>query len=206
MGGTLQLLNELGVAWVQIDEPKFRLSIAQNFLPNIGSVYHMRLHRRNAEKWWRHDRSEDRYDYLYSGAELEPFAEAAGATSQLVKKLYLYLNNHFAAKAVANAVVLKHLLDIPVAGVITRRRSSIATRRSGVSSATQLRRRTPRRNCFSLQEPGGPNDRGVLGVTSTLAQTTAPGGSPGTCLRHRPTRVTPTCRQSAAIAQRPHAG
>ncbi len=30
--------------------------------------------------------------------------------------MYLYLNNHFAAKAVANAVVLKDQLDMPVEG------------------------------------------------------------------------------------------
>ena len=113
---TLTLLNELGAAWVQIDEPKFRFSIAQNYLPNVRSFYYMRLHGRNADKWWRQDRAEDRYDYLYSGAELKPFAETADAASRLVKKLYLYLNNHFAAKAVANAAVLKHSLGMAVPG------------------------------------------------------------------------------------------
>ena len=116
VGATLTLLNDLGAAWVQIDEPKFRFSIAQNYLPNVGSVYYMRLHGRNADKWWRHDRAEDRYDYLYSGAELKPFAETVDAASRLVKKLYLYLNNHFAAKAVVNAVVLKDQLGIPIRG------------------------------------------------------------------------------------------
>ena len=76
----------------------------------------MRLHERNTQKWWRHDRAEERYDYLYSAPELKPFAETADAASRLVKKMYLYLNNHFAAKAVANAVVLKDQLDMPVEG------------------------------------------------------------------------------------------
>ena len=66
VAGTLRLLNGLGAAWVQIDEPKFRLSIAQNHLPNVESFYYMRLHGRNARKWWRHDRAEERYDYHYS--------------------------------------------------------------------------------------------------------------------------------------------
>ena len=116
IGSTLTLLNQLGAAWVQIDEPKFRFSIAQNYLPNVTSFYYMRLHGRNAQKWWRHDRAEERYDYLYSAPELQPFAETADAASRLVKKMYLYLNNHFAAKAVANAVVLKDQLDMPVEG------------------------------------------------------------------------------------------
>ena len=76
----------------------------------------MRLHGRNAEKWWRHDTAEQRYDYLYTDAELAPFARTADAARRLVKKLYLYLNNHFAAKAVANAVTLKAALGEPVSG------------------------------------------------------------------------------------------
>jgi hypothetical protein len=31
-----------------------------------------------------------------------------------VKKQYVYMNNHFAAQAVADAAVLRHLLDQPV--------------------------------------------------------------------------------------------
>ena len=116
VGATLMLLNEIGAAWVQIDEPKFRFSIAQNYLPNVTSFYYMRLHGRNAKRWWRHDRAEERYDYLYSRTELRPFVETADAASRLVKKMYLYFNNHFAAKAVANAVVLKDQLDMPVEG------------------------------------------------------------------------------------------
>jgi uncharacterized protein YecE (DUF72 family) len=113
---TLRVLNEHHAAWVQIDEPKFRFSVRQNRLPNVGDIYYMRLHGRNAEKWWRHEKSEDRYDYLYSPAELKPFAETAAAVRTIVRKAYLYLNNHFAAKAVADAVELKHQLGQPVTG------------------------------------------------------------------------------------------
>ena len=120
IAGTLRLLNGLGAAWVQIDEPKFRLSIEQNFLPNVETFYYMRLHGRNARKWWRHDRAEERYDYHYSAAELQPFRDTADAAGRLVKRLYLYMNNHFAAKAVANAATLKHELGLPVPGVYRR--------------------------------------------------------------------------------------
>src|SRR5690606_21563134 len=70
---TLELLNEHGAAWVQIDEPKFRLSIRQNALPNVRGFYYMRLHGRNAAKWWKHDNPDDRYDYHYSEDELQEF-------------------------------------------------------------------------------------------------------------------------------------
>jgi uncharacterized protein YecE (DUF72 family) len=117
VGDTLSLLDAFGAAWVQIDEPKFRFSIRQNYLPNVTSFYYMRLHGRNAAAWWRHEASEDRYNYLYSPGELREFADLAGAASRLVKKSYLYTNNHFAAKSVVNAVMLKAQLGQPIEGV-----------------------------------------------------------------------------------------
>ena len=67
----------------------------------------MRLHGRNAEAWWCHQKPEDRYDYLYSTDELREFSDTAGAAKQLVKKVYLYTNNHFSAKSVANAAMIQ---------------------------------------------------------------------------------------------------
>ncbi|HEY7191561.1 MAG TPA: DUF72 domain-containing protein [Vicinamibacterales bacterium] len=116
IGDTLSMLNAFGAAWVQIDEPKFRFSIRQNYLPNVSSFYYMRLHGRNAKAWWRHDASEDRYNYLYSGQELREFADIAGAAQALVKKSYLYTNNHFASKSVVNAVMIKAQLGQPIEG------------------------------------------------------------------------------------------
>jgi uncharacterized protein YecE (DUF72 family) len=116
IGDTLSLLNAFGAAWVQIDEPKFRFSIRQNYLPNVKSFYYMRLHGRNAAQWWKHDKSEDRYNYLYSVAELREFSETANAAKELVKKSYLYANNHFSSKSVVNAVMLKAQLGQPIEG------------------------------------------------------------------------------------------
>lgn len=116
IGEMLAMLNAFKAAWVQIDEPKFRLSIRQNYLPNVEGFYYMRLHGRNAAAWWKHGKSEDRYDYLYSSDELREFTETAGAAKRLVKKLYLYTNNHFSAKSVANAVMIKAQLGEPIDG------------------------------------------------------------------------------------------
>ncbi|MBA3888333.1 MAG: DUF72 domain-containing protein [Acidobacteria bacterium] len=113
---TLQMLDAFGAALAQIDEPKFRLSIRQNLLPNVKTFYYLRLHGRNAAHWWNHDSSEDRYNYLYSADELRPFAEAAETASRQVKKAYLYTNNHFSAKSVANAAILKHELGQELPG------------------------------------------------------------------------------------------
>ena len=116
IGETLSLLNAFDAAWVQIDEPKFRFSIRQNYLPNVTGFYYMRLHGRNAAQWWRHDKSEDRYNYLYTTDELREFSETAGAAKELVRKSYLYTNNHFSSKSVVNAVMLKAQLGQPIEG------------------------------------------------------------------------------------------
>lgn len=119
---TRTLLTRHRAAWVQIDEPKFQSSIQQTFAsggPPDGQVatsplLYVRLHGRNSEYWWEHERSEDRYNYLYSEKELTPFAEATAKARAVVRTAYLYLNNHFAAQSVANAAVLRHLLDEPL--------------------------------------------------------------------------------------------
>jgi uncharacterized protein YecE (DUF72 family) len=116
IGETVALLNDLGAAWTQIDEPKFKDSIRQNYLPNVTTFYYMRLHGRNAQAWWHHEKSEDRYNYLYSSEELREFADVAGAAKHLVKKSYLYTNNHFASKSVVNAVMLKAQLGQRIDG------------------------------------------------------------------------------------------
>ena len=116
IGDTLALLNAFGTAWVQIDEPKFRFSIRQNYLPNVTSFYYMRLHGRNAAQWWKHDKSEDRYNYLYTAGELQEFSETTKAAKELVKKSYLYTNNLFSSKSVVNAVMLKAQLGQPIEG------------------------------------------------------------------------------------------
>lgn len=112
----LTLLNAFDAAWVQIDEPRFRSSIRQNQLPNVPHVYYMRLHGRNAAQWWQHSASEDRYNYHYSTAELQEFADDLDAVRHIVKKAYLYTNNHYSAKSVANAAMIKHQLGEPIEG------------------------------------------------------------------------------------------
>lgn len=112
---TLDILSTASAAWVQIDEPKFRRSIRQTFRPNTPGLFYMRLHGRNAANWWTHDASEDRYNYLYSSKELEPVTETVKEAAAKTRKAYVYMNNHYSAKAVANAAVLKHQLgqDLP---------------------------------------------------------------------------------------------
>lgn len=107
---TQALLDEHSAAWVLIDEPKFRSSIRQATdaaaAGRAGFAY-IRMHGRNAAQWWDHPSADDRYNYLYAEDELKPFSELAKETAKK-KRVLMYFNNHFSAKAVANASVLKH--------------------------------------------------------------------------------------------------
>lgn len=111
---TIQLLDAHHAAWVQIDEPKFSSSIRQDLVGGSAEIYYLRLHGRNAGQWWDHAESEDRYNYLYAKEELAPIAGAVRDVRAMVKKAYLFLNNHFSAQSVANAVTLKKMLDEPL--------------------------------------------------------------------------------------------
>jgi uncharacterized protein YecE (DUF72 family) len=113
-GDTTQLLQGRNAAWVQIDEPKFPSSIRQDLKGPAADLYYLRLHGRNAKEWWDHAESEDRYNYFYSPEELQPIADKVRGVRAQIKKAYLFLNNHFSAQSVANAVTLKHMLDEPV--------------------------------------------------------------------------------------------
>lgn len=113
---TNETLDQFQAAWVQIDEPKFSLSIRQDLAPNTERFYYLRLHGRNAAQWWSPEAAEDRYNYLYSPAELETFASVAATVGPSVRKAYVYLNNHFSAKAVVNATMLRHQLGQPITG------------------------------------------------------------------------------------------
>ena len=112
---TLALLGSFNAAWTQIDEPKFRGSIRQNLVADPGAFLYLRLHGRNAAQWWKHDKSEDRYNYLYSADELKPFSEIVEKATRQERKAYVYANNHFSAKSVANAAILKYQIgqDVP---------------------------------------------------------------------------------------------
>ena len=113
---TAELLDNNRAAWVQIDEPKFPSSIRQDLKGPPTELYYLRLHGRNAKEWWDHAESEDRYNYFYSAEELQPIANRVRDVRAMVKKAYLFLNNHFSAQSVANAVTLKKMLDEPLTG------------------------------------------------------------------------------------------
>ena len=114
---TNALLDGAGATLALIDEPKFESSIRQAMAPaGASGVTYLRLHGRNAAAWWEHNESEDRYNYLYSPDEVRTFVEPVRRAARSGKRVLVYFNNHFSAKSVANAAILKHDLGQIVPG------------------------------------------------------------------------------------------
>jgi uncharacterized protein YecE (DUF72 family) len=115
-GDALPILSSLNAVLAFIDEPKFKDSIRQEFDAVPGPFLYLRLHGRRFEKWWRHEHRNERYDYLYTREELQPYAVRLKSVLQdkNIQRAYIFFNNHPGAKAVANAVMMRAELDIPV--------------------------------------------------------------------------------------------
>jgi uncharacterized protein YecE (DUF72 family) len=108
---TAALLGENNAAWVQIDEPKFSTSVAQE-VPVTGNLAYFRFHGRNAKDWWGGN-SEQRYRYLYSPEEISELADRVTTAAGNARMLFAYFNNHWQAYAPRNANDLKKSLQLP---------------------------------------------------------------------------------------------
>ncbi len=107
-----QLLRENNVAWVQIDEPKFKFSVAKE-LPLTSDLAYFRFHGRNAEMWWKGD-SETRYRYLYSPEEIDELANRVKLAREQTKLAFAFFNNHWQGYAPRNAIDMIKTLELPV--------------------------------------------------------------------------------------------
>lgn len=108
---TEEFLSELrrrNVGFVNIDQPLFSDSVKPSG-EVTGSVSYIRLHGRNYKKWFAHEESWERYDYLYSEKELEPWIERAEEMSK-ASDVFVVTNNHFRGQAAVNAVEFKRSL------------------------------------------------------------------------------------------------
>ena len=114
--GFYQELAERGIGFVNIDQPRFRHSIKPSATAT-SPVGYVRLHGRNYEDWFRAGAGvEERYDYLYSADELNPWVDRAKDVAAATLESFIITNNHFQGQAIANAVMLRAMVDgAPVA-------------------------------------------------------------------------------------------
>jgi len=108
----LDLLREHGVANVLVDGPGF--PITREVTATHGYI---RFHGRNYDIWFADEREDDhrinRYDYLYSEAQLRAWKSIIDEVAERANEVRIYFNNHGRAKAVRNAFQMASLLRIP---------------------------------------------------------------------------------------------
>ena len=106
----LDTLRQLQLGFCNIDQPCLHHCVPPTELA-IGPIGYIRLHGRNAAKWFQHDEAHERYDYLYSRQELQEWVPRIRHVQESTEKTFVFCNNHYRAQAVVNALELKHLLS-----------------------------------------------------------------------------------------------
>jgi uncharacterized protein YecE (DUF72 family) len=105
-----RFLDEHDVAFVNVDQPLFHDSVKPADTVT-GPLAYVRFHGRNYEKWFAHEESWERYNYLYSREELDPWVDRIQRMAA-EKEAYVITNNHFRGQAVVNAADLKEALGL----------------------------------------------------------------------------------------------
>jgi len=106
----LQELSQRGAGFANIDQPQIghALGFTQIVCSRIG---YFRFHGRNQEQWLNKDAGvEQRYDYLYSTAELRDFLAPIQNALRQTEATHAVFNNHPRGQAVVNALQMQHEL------------------------------------------------------------------------------------------------
>jgi uncharacterized protein YecE (DUF72 family) len=104
-------LEERGVGICNIDQPVFSRSIRPAAL-TTSPVGYIRMHGRNYQNWFRDKAPRDeRYNYLYSLDELDPWLTRIKQVAKQTRETYVITNNHFRGQAVVNALEIKAALE-----------------------------------------------------------------------------------------------
>ena len=118
-----EFLRHEGVSAIAVDQPLLRGMV--ELIPEIaGETGYFRLHGRNRTMWEESRKTlaerrspsgvsgkddpgrNDRYNYLYSSAELDEIEGKIRRVAERCKRIYVVANNHPMGKAVANALEL----------------------------------------------------------------------------------------------------
>ena len=103
--------EERGVGICNIDQPVFAKSIKPAAL-TTSRVGYVRLHGRNYQNWFRDKAPRDeRYNYLYSIEQLDPWIDRIKQLSKHTRETYVITNNHFRGQAIVNALEIKAALE-----------------------------------------------------------------------------------------------
>jgi len=101
-----EYLCSRSVTFCNIDQPVVGDSLGLTARVTAPTAY-LRLHGRNQADWFRPDAGvAQRYNYLYSEAEIAALAAVAESLGRKADHVYIVTNNHYRGKAVVNAIQL----------------------------------------------------------------------------------------------------
>ncbi|HXT26099.1 MAG TPA: DUF72 domain-containing protein [Candidatus Eisenbacteria bacterium] len=107
-----ELLRERGVGFCNIDQPLIGRSLKPS-AERTAPVGYVRLHGRRYDTWFTDDADvpqHERYNYLYSDEELQPWATRVKQVAEDASAVYVITNNHYQGKAAVNALELIAML------------------------------------------------------------------------------------------------
>lgn len=107
---TFAWLRRAGLGFCCVDEPRLR-GLMPPLAVATSNLAYIRFHGRNAAKWWKHSEAWERYDYLYTEAELTEWVPRIRAVSARTAETYVLFNNCHAGQAARNARLMKALLE-----------------------------------------------------------------------------------------------
>ena len=113
----LRWLEERRMSWVSVDAPKVdAANVPATLVAATTPLAYVRFHGRNAGTWnVRGGSAAERFDYLYSEAELREWVRPLRDLAGEAKEAYAFFNNNNqtdgVAQAPAGAVLLKKLLE-----------------------------------------------------------------------------------------------
>jgi len=109
---TLTLLQDHQVGFCNIDQPIIGRSLEPSAAAT-SQVGYIRLHGRRYDTWFSDNPAtptHERYNYLYSVDELNPWVERIHSISKRTHDTFVITNNHYQGKAVVNALQLLSIL------------------------------------------------------------------------------------------------
>ncbi len=106
---TFDFLRNNGIGFCCVDEPALE-GLPPATAEATSSTGYIRFHGRDRKHWWAHEKAEQRYDYEYSDAELREWLVRIEVLRWIVRKLYIFFNNHPRGQAVGNARTMTRLV------------------------------------------------------------------------------------------------
>ena len=102
---TAHLLRDLELGTVNVDLPELPHLPRPSAVATTRTGY-VRLHGRNAATWWNQEKGGDRYDYLYSERELDPWVARIQRLTEETDVVFAFANNCHLGQSVVNALQL----------------------------------------------------------------------------------------------------